>query len=828
MSYDTKFRPQIGHWMPTIGINQDGSICTTLHIAGQNTELMSEGALVAARQTINQLGLQTTNPRLQWWQHFTRWAGPHITPLAPSTTWWAQSFDDAVERNCMGGMFRNDLFLTLLLRPRQDIGATLLNAWNATKGAVFGRRRLSLPYATAMFVEEFQDIVSKSINTLAHLGVRPLGFRQQGGVWFSELWEAHHLFGNGHFRPIPLPSGADRVGRQIFPVRPIFGHRDFQLLTEGHETWGAILGLINYPGRTHPLMWERIRSAPFDVTLTNSLIFSHTQKAISRLEWKQKQFDATSDSKNQSQQLADRKDDLQSSLTTHGSHHFSLTVRARSQAELDRAVWQAEEMVAVSGATIARYDSKALQAAFYAQLPGNARWRARRGGVPLVNYASFAALNNVPVGTPLSRWGGPFFYLRTSANTAFPYHLHVTGDPNLPAEDVASWITCGGMGAGKTAHNARKMVAGQRVGARTVVFDKDCGLAPTVLACDGEYFVLEDGAESDCAPLRGLEGTPEDLVFLHRFLLGLIESDNRGSITPSEDEALGEQIEFQMSLPAQLRAIDGIWPLLPGGEDGAGARLRKWSRSGRLGWAFDGHHDRVSLQSRMLGFDTTSLLKNALVCEPMLTYLFYRIQTIVYQKKPLIISMDECWQTLGRSDLTGAAVDNRRFVGMFNDQSKTIRKNEGAIGLITQSPSDLLASPMVRTIQQNMPTKEFFGDRQAQAVDLIDGFQLTPKEFHIVQAVLPSMRHALLVKRPDASFIARNDMSGIASKVTVLSGRRSTYDLCRALQEKYGEGSKLWVPHYERLAPIVVKNPHLDVSDLVEGRTQTVRDLVPA
>jgi type IV secretion system protein VirB4 len=821
MSYDRKFRPQIGHWTEHVGINQDGSVATTLHIAGQNAELMAEGAHVASRQVVNQLALQTTHPRLQWWQHFTRCSNPYIPPLQPCTTWWAQSFDAAVAEHCMGGLYRNDLFFTLLLRPRQDIAATLLRL----KSTVFQRGRLSIPSATAIFLEEFEDIVSKTINAFAHLGVKRLGFRDEDGVWFSEMWEAHHLIANGFFRPIPLASGTERAGRQIFPVRPIFGHRDFQLLTEGFENWGAILGLINYPGRTHPLMWEKLGSANFDFTGTNSVLFTSTQKAINRLDFKQKQFDATQDARSQSRQLSDRKDDLQSSLTVHGTHHFSLTVRARSQAQLDNSVWKAEELIGKAGATIGRYDSKALMAAFYAQVPGNARWRVRRGGVPLINFASFAALNNVPTGTPTSRWGGPFFYLRTSANTAVPYHVHVTGDPNLPAEDVASWTTTGGMGSGKTAHNARKMVAGQRVGARSIVFDKDCGVAPTVLACDGEYFVLASGVESGVAPLKGLKGTPEDVVFLHQFLLGLIESDGHGSIETADDEALGDQIGFQMTLPVELRAIDGIWPLLG---SGAGARLRKWSRSGRLGWAFDGHHDRINMQAGMLGFDTTDLQKNALVCEPMLAYLFYRIQGIVYQKKPLLISLEECWQTIGKAETTGSVTDNKRFVGLFNDQSKTIRKNEGAIGLITQSPSDLLASAMVRSIQQNMPTKEFFGDREAQWVDLVDGFSLTPKEFHIVKMVLPSMRHAMLIKRTGQSFIARNDMSGIASKVTVLSGRRSTYDLCRALQEKYGGESKLWVPHYEILAPLVVKNPHLDVTDLVENRTRYVKERIPA
>jgi hypothetical protein len=79
--------------------------------------------------------------------------------------------------------------------------------------------------------------------------------------------------------------------------------------------------------------------------------------------------------------------DLEKTLTVHGTHHFSLIVRAPSHAQLDNSVWKAEELIGKAGATIGRYDSKALMAAFYAQVPGNARWRVRRGGVPLINFA---------------------------------------------------------------------------------------------------------------------------------------------------------------------------------------------------------------------------------------------------------------------------------------------------------------------------------------------------------------------------------------------------------------------------------------------------------
>jgi type IV secretion system protein VirB4 len=818
MSYDTRFRPQIGHWNQHLVIYQDG----TLHVAGRNAELMDESELMVSRQDLNQLALSTSMPRLQWWSHRTRLGSQRVPPLAPCKTWWARSFDEAVASSTTGGeLYRNDLFFTLYVRPRPDIAAALAAAWRTMRGMATGAPRLPMPGATAAFVEEVETLAEKTLAGLRQYGARQLGCRRENGVWFSEVWEAHHAIGNGFFRPIPLCNGTDRAGRQIVPARVVFRHRDYEILADtpdGLERHSAILAFANYPGQTHPLMYEPLMEVKHEFTITNCLSFKQTQKAIDQLDFKQKQLGATKDSPRQAKQVNEGMLDLQDNLTAYGKHHFLLRVGGRNREMVNRAVWACEPIVSRNGATLTRLDKKTMKGGFYAQFPGLARYAPRRGSIPAMNFAGFAPLSNVPSGTQRSRWGGPLFYLRTTRNTLVPYHLHVTGDPNIPKEDVASWLTVGGMGSGKTSHNGRKAVAGQRLGARSIIFDKDCGLAPTILANDGEYLLFEDGRESGASPLRGLTDTPEDISFLQSWMIGLIESDGFGGINSSEDAALGQQIAFQMSLPPELRSIDGIWPLLGSIENGAGPRLRKWGRTGRLGWAFDGEKDRINIYAGMLGFDTTALLRNALVCQPMLLYLFHRIESIIYQRKPLIIMLDECWQTIGKKETTGTAIDNTRFVGMFNDKSKTIRKNEGAIGLITQNAFDLLNSEMKHSIQQNMPTKEFFGDRQARAEDLIDGFNLTAREFHIIKNVLPTRRHALLVKRPDASFIAVNDLSAVADKVTVLSGRRSTYDLLLALREKFGDRSEQWVPHYERLAPRVVDDPHQDIHDLIEGR----------
>lgn len=799
--YDQRFRPMVGHWSDSTLIDQHGTLFATFQVGGLNYELLDEGANRISRDIYNQLALNTHSTRLEWWQHFTRVSRQKMPPLPECGSWWAREFDAAHQARCFDNLYRNDLFFTVGLR--QEAGFNLFN-------------RDTRP--SRLFEEEFEDLVSKTLANLKPFGPRRLGVRNDPvrGLC-SQIAEAHHLVGNGFFRPIPLPDPRQkwtRIGRQICPVRPIFGHRDGQLLTEGFESWFAIFGFINYPGQTHPGMFEDIRSADFDLTITNSFLPVQTTKAIKNLESKQGQLAAANDSMREQQRLREKQEDLKDNTEVFGKHHFSLTIRARSQRELDTCAWKVDDLVAKSRATVARYDAKSLKSAFYAQFPGNRRWRVRTGGVSSINFASYAALNNVPTGRDKSRWGAPLFYIRTTKDTLVPMHYHVLDDPNIPAEDVGSYFTLGGMGRGKTSIANAKDAFASRVGARIVKFDKDCGAAPFIKACGGEYIVFEDGTPTGVAPLRAPDATPDHL---HDFILGIIESDGKGKVSATDDTDLSEQIRFQLSLPADLRAIDGIWPMLDQREGGAGERLRKWGRGQRLGWAFDGTRDQVPIGASLLGFDTTKLLENPTVCEPMLIELFHRLQAIVYLRKPLVISMDECWQTIGKNP--GAAVDNKRMVHVMDNHSRTIRKNEGIIGLITQNGSALLNSTMATTIVQNFPTKEFFGD-STLTKEVAEGFGLTPKEANIVRRQLPLMTGSLLVKQGERSFIGRNDMSKLPEYLSVLSGRRVTYELIGVLEKKYGTDPQAWVPHYQHYAPMIVANPHLDPHDLVYGQPE--------
>ena len=81
-------------------------------------------------------------------------------------------------------------------------------------------------------------------------------------------------------------------------------------------------------------------------------------------------------------------------------------------ATLNDRIALARTLLADSGMTVAREDL-ALEAAFWAQLPGNLADRPRRAPITSRNFAAMVSLHNYPTGRPTgNHWGEALALLR--------------------------------------------------------------------------------------------------------------------------------------------------------------------------------------------------------------------------------------------------------------------------------------------------------------------------------------------------------------------------------------------------------------------------------
>jgi type IV secretion system protein VirB4 len=97
------------------------------------------------------------------------------------------------------------------------------------------------------------------------------------------------------------------------------------------------------------------------------------------------------------------------------------------------------------------------------------------------------------------------------------------------------------------------------------------------------------------------------------------------------------------------------------------------------------------------------------------------------------MSSSGCWPT--------------RVENFAKDGPKTWRKLNAVMCLATQSPSDVLDSPISRTLVEQTPTKVFFPSADASFQEYTQGFGLSEREFKLIRHELESGSRMFLVKQ---------------------------------------------------------------------------------
>src|SRR5207244_8602202 len=229
-------------------------------------------------------------------------------------------------------------------------------------------------------------------------------------------------------------------------------------------------------------------------------------------------------------------DALSSNEFVMGDHHFSLQVLcdvpdcdqedvgSLSLKLLNEQVALARALLADTGMIVAREDL-ALEAAFWAQLPGHFSMRSRKAPITSRNFAAMVPFHNFPVGRATgNHWGEALTVLVTSARSPFHFSLHAS-DPTDPEggsrKDTGHTLICGPTGSGKTVFIGFLIAMLSRQGATQVVFDKDRGLEILIRALGGEYCPLKNGQATGFNPLK-LPPTALNVEFLKSWLLVLV------------------------------------------------------------------------------------------------------------------------------------------------------------------------------------------------------------------------------------------------------------------------------------------------------------------
>ena len=693
----------------------------------------------------------------------------------------------------------NDIYVAIIYRPQPGkIGKTAMSFLRRLNNDALRQEQEEA-------LEECQKLQQHASASLSRYDPEPLGIYQQGAHTYSSLLEYFGLLINGEWQRVPLPRSP--LNEVLATTRLLFGSEAMEYRTTTETRVAAFLGIKEYPTPSVVGMFNTLMSVPFSFVLTQSFTFINKATAQNLLGHQYNRMVNVGDlAVSQSEELKTALDQLSSNEFVMGDHHFSLQVQAdvfegvkeaenlSRLRELNNNVALAKTILGDTGMTVAREDL-AIEAAFWAQLPGNFAMRPRLSPITSRNFSAMAPFHNFPVGRATgNHWGNAMAVLVSKAKSNYYFSLHAS-DPKDPTggskKDVGHTSIYGQVGSGKTVLIGFLVCMNRKLDVTQVIFDKDYGLEILIRALGGCYLAIQNKKKTGFNPLQ-LDPTPGNTEFMSQWLQQLAKNPNR-PLTVRESKDLEKSLQGTLALEQKYRRLSRLIEFLDKRDpEGLYARLSKWcaDTGGEYAWVFDNERDSVTGimgKNATIGFDVTDFIDNQTTCPPITMYLFHLTKELMDGRR-LICWMDEFWKLLG----------DPTFQDFAKDGLKTARKKNGAFAFATQSVGDGLDSPIARDIVEQTATKIFLPNGEARPEEYIDVLGLSEREYLLIKQELEPGSRQFLVKQGNSSVVCELDLKGFDFELDVISGRSHNVEIVRNIIAQVGDNPADWLPIFQQ------------------------------
>ncbi|MGE7156767.1 VirB4 family type IV secretion/conjugal transfer ATPase [Methylorubrum rhodesianum] len=677
-------------------------------------------------------------------------------------------------------MFVNDLYLTLIRRPLQG------NAGRAevTFGKMFSRKSLrGDDVALLEATSELRDATVALKEVLKPYGARLLGVREEEGVFHSEPLEFLVQLINGA-RPRPMPLPRLPLNEAMALKRLFFGKNTLEIrgASPDESRFGAVLSVREYPSMSGPGSLDTLLRVPHEIIVSQTFGLIDRPEALKQIDRVERQVSMSDEGGTVvADHLHVARNELVSSESAYGEHHMTVLCLGKTLQEVAAAVTATGAALTDRSVIWVREDLNS-EMAFWAQLPGNFAYIARKSIISSKNFAGFMSLHNYPSGTPTcNHWGPAISLFETESQTAYYYNMHI--------KDVGHFTVVGPTGSGKTVFLAFISAQSQRIYPRPklIFMDKDRGCEIFIRAMGGQYEDLQPGEPTGFNPLM-MEDTGENRALLEQLFSFMLRPPKSGdSLTATETQVINSAISTVLRSGPEGRKLTAFQELLRGriraGEDDLASRLQPWLVQSQRGWLFNNDTDSFEI-GQVFGFDMTRVLDDPTTRTAALMYIFHRIEKMM-TGDPVMIFLDEGWKLL----------DDPIFSDFIKDKLKTLRKKNGVVGFGTQSAADIVNSDTSSTLLEQSKTNIFFPNPRADDNSYRIAFQLSKREINWIRRTAPESR-TFLIKHGTDSVIAKLNLAGMPEIIKVLSGRAETLAEMMALRTLHGDAPSAWLPEF--------------------------------
>lgn len=759
---------------------EDGSLLRIIKVDGFAFETADDEDIDIKKDTRNNLLKSMASGNFALWFHTIR-RKEEAYPDGDFTNVFAARVDkEWKERHSGDRSFVNEHYISII--RKQDTGgvAGIINfIQKLREKADKGAKERALRNA----ISELEEVTERVLNGFGNYNPRLLGIRKNDETVFSEVLKFLGLIVNcgerQEYRMSNMP-----INKYLHTNRLYFGSKVIEISSHYGTKYAGIASIKEYRPTTNAGILDGFLQLPFEFIISQSFTYINRMIAISSMQLQQRRLIQSQDvAVSQIQEIDEALDSAMSGRFAFGSHHLTIMCIEEDEKILENAMSMAIVEFSNVGITAVR-ERINMEAAFWAQLPGNMKYVVRKATINTLNLAGLASFHNYPSGKRKNNhWGEACTVLNTISGTPYFFSFHV--------RDVGHTMIIGPTGAGKTVLMNFLCAQAQKFNCRMFFFDKDRGAEIFIRALGGRYSILDASTVSGFNPLK-LPQTNENLTFLKDWLKALVTAN--GETCSAEDIArINEAILGNYKLPYEKRVLRNIAPFL--GMSGPGTlagRLEMWHSDGSHAKIFDNNDDIIDFTTNYaFGFEMAEILKDKVSIGPILLYLFHRINGSLDGTRTMII-LDEAW----------ALIDNPIFAPRIKDWLKVLRKLNAFVVFATQSVEDATKSDISDTLVQQTATQIYLPNLKATEV-YRTAFMLSERELMIVKTTSPSSRF-FLIKQDSGGVVARTDLVGMGDVIRVLSARAETVVLLDEIIKEVGsDNPKDWLDiYYKRSAKL--------------------------
>ena len=620
--------------------------------------------------------------------------------------------------------------------------------------------------------DELDEMTTRILNGFASYGAYLLSLYEDENGVYSEILEFLSRLVNCNFtQPMSIPTM--EISHYLPISRLFFGKKSIEARHPNETKYAGVVSIKEYRPSTHAGVFDGFMQMPFELIISQSFSFIDRMIAISSMQLQQRRLVQSEDvAVSQVQEIDEALDSAMGGEFAFGNHHMTVMCIADNLKSLENQLSMAVVELSNHGVTGVR-EKMNLEPAYWAQLPGNADFTARRSIINTLNVASFASFHNYPSGKRTgNHWGNAVTVFNTVSGTPFFFNFHV--------RDVGHSMIIGPTGAGKTVLLNFLCAQAQKFHPRLFFFDKDRG-AEIFLRAIGATYITPDVAKSSGFNPFQLKDTNENRSFLAELLKALVSAGG-DKVTAEDMDKINEAVNGNYKLPFEQRRLRNIAPFMGlGGPGSLAGRLAMWHSKGSHSKLFDNEEDLIDFSSsRTFGIEMGNILRDKYSIGPVLLYLFHRISAAL-DGSPTMIVLDEAW----------ALIDNPIFAPKIKDWLKVLRKLNTFVVFATQSVEDASKSEISDTLVQQTATQIFLPNLKATSV-YRDVFMLSEREFILVKNTDPSTRFFLL-KQDNDGVVARINLAGMDEVIRVLSGRVETVMLLDEIIAEVGDRPEDWL-----------------------------------